>query len=221
VDGCLRDLGIRVVPLLVITHLHADHVGGVAGVFHGRRVGMVLTSPLAEPEAGHAVLVAQTLARRVPVVVPAPGWTGAFGAVSLRLLAPVDVLHGTRSDPNNNSLVLRADVGGVRIMLSGDAEVEEQAALRVATAPALLRVDVLKVAHHGSAYQDPGLLEAAGAAVGLVSVGAGNDYGHPSEAVLARLSRAGTRVLRTDRDGTVAVVWTGRGLAVVRRGHAP
>lgn len=221
VDNCLRSLRIRAVPLLVITHLHADHVGGLDGVLRGRRVGTVLTSPSGEPEAGRALLAARTRALGVPTSVPAPGWTATYGAVSLRLLGPLEALRGTRSDPNNNSLVLRADVAGVRILLPGDAEVEEQAAVRAGTPAELLRVDILKVAHHGSAYQDPGLLDAAGAPVALVSVGAGNDYGHPSRAVLDRLRRAGTTVLRTDQGGAVAVVWTGRGLAVVRHGHPP
>ena len=65
---------------------------------------------------------------------------------------------------------------------------------------------MLKVAHHGSAYQDPALLDAVDPAVALVSVGADNPYGHPNPALLARLARDGARVLRTDLDGDLAVV---------------
>jgi competence protein ComEC len=80
-------------------------------------------------------------------------------------------------------------------------------------------VDVLKVAHHGSSYQDEQFVDATRARVALVSVGAGNPYGHPSEALLRHLSDTGMRVLRTDRDGDLAVVITADGLGVVA--HPP
>ena len=80
---------------------------------------------------------------------------------------------------------------------------------------------MLKVAHHGSAYQEPAFLDAVRPAVALVPVGAGNAYGHPNPGLLARLARGGARVLRTDTDGDVAVVRTGASLAVVRRGLPP
>ena len=82
-----------------------------------------------------------------------------------------------------------------------------------------MRCDLLKVAHHGSSYQDPAFLDAAHPAVALVSVGADNDYGHPNANLLARLVQGGTRVLRTDLSGDLAVVAAnGSGLGVVTRG---
>jgi competence protein ComEC len=129
-------------------------------------------------------------------------------------------LHGTRSDANNNSLVLRATVHGRTVLLLGDAETEEQSALMDKLGAAGVRADVLKVAHHGSAYQEPAFLDAVDPAVALVSVGVGNDYGHPNPALLGRLARGGARVLRTDLGGDLAVVRVGDGLAVVARGDA-
>jgi competence protein ComEC len=93
--------------------------------------------------------------------------------------------------------------------------------LLTALGPAAVRADVLKVAHHGSAYQDPQFLDAVDPAVALVSVGLDNDYGHPNAALLARLSRSGARVLRTDLSGDLAAVATSSGLAVVARGDPP
>ncbi|WFE61873.1 ComEC/Rec2 family competence protein [Micromonospora sp. WMMD714] len=220
VDGCLRRLGVREVSLLVVSHFHADHVGGVAGVARGRRVAMVLAPAMVEPVAGREMVTAAAgTARRV---VPAAGWSYRSGGVDLVVLGPPYLLRGTRSDPNNNSLVLRATVAGVRIVLSGDAETEEQRALLEQVPPEALRAEVLKVAHHGSAYQDPAFLDAVRPAVALVPVGADNDYGHPSAVILDRLTRSGTRVLRTDTDGDVAVVRRAGGrLAVVGRGLPP
>lgn len=221
VDGCLRRLGVREVPLLLFSHFHVDHTGGVAGVFRGRRVAAVRTPQWPEPAAGRD-LVRAAAAAGGAVLAPAPaGWAYRAGGVELVVLGPPYPLRGTRSDPNNNSLVLRATVAGVRILLAGDAETEEQRALLDRMPPGGVRADVLKVAHHGSAYQDPAFLDAVRPSVALVPVGAGNSYGHPNAAVLARLVRGGARVLRTDTDGDVAVVRSGGGMAVVVRGVPP
>lgn len=221
-DRCLRDLRIRSVPLLVISHFHADHVGGAAGVFRGRRVAAVLTSPLTEPEDGYTLLL--TLAeRRGAVVRPAyAGDSFQVGEVRLTVLGPREPLTGTRSDPNNNSLVVRAEARGVSVLLTGDAETELQQRLLAQVGAGPLRADVLKVAHHGSAYQDPGFLAAVSPRVALVPVGAGNRYGHPDPALLSDLAGRGTRILRTDLGEDVAAVATGPGrLAVVSRPLPP
>lgn len=221
VDACLRRLRVREVSLLVVSHFHADHVGGVAGVFRGRRVGAVVGPPWSEPPYGVAQV--HEAARRVGAsLAPASaGWRWRAGAVELVAVGPPYPLHGSRSDPNNNSLVLTATVAGVRILLAGDAETEEQRALLETVPAGAFRADVLKVAHHGSAYQDPDFLATVRPAVALVCVGVDNDYGHPNPGLLGRLSRGGARVMRTDTDGDVAVVRAGVGLAVVARGAPP
>lgn len=219
VGGCLDRLGVEEVPLLVVSHFHADHTGGIGGVFGGRRVVGVLVPAWPEPASGRTAVVAAAQAAGAPVAEAAAGQVRSIGRVTVTVLGPVAPLRGTRSDPNNNSVVLRADVGGLRVLLTGDAEVEEQRDLLAAGAA---EVDVLKVAHHGSAWQEPAFLDAVSPTIALVSVGVGNEYGHPAAAVLARLSRGGSHVLRTDLAGDVAlcvdggvVVATsaGRGLA--------
>ncbi|TDC35416.1 ComEC/Rec2 family competence protein [Micromonospora sp. 15K316] len=218
VDGCLRRLGVREVPLLVVSHYHADHVGGVAGVFRGRRVTAVVTPAWGEPEGGQGLVRAAAAAGRARLSTVSAGWAYRAGGTELLVLGPPHPLRGTRSDPNNNSLVVRATVAGVRVLLPGDAESEEQRALLDTLPPGALRADVLKVAHHGSAYQDPVFLDSVRPAVALVPVGAGNTYGHPHPELLARLARGGVRVMRTDTDGDVAAVHRDSGLAVVARG---
>ncbi|MBY8875149.1 ComEC/Rec2 family competence protein [Micromonospora sp. PLK6-60] len=220
-DACLRRLGVREVPLLVVSHFHADHIGGVAGVFRGRRVAAVLVPGWWEPAAGRALVRAAADAGGTSLRPAGAGERFRFGAVELAVLGPPYPLRGTRSDPNNNSVILRATVAGVGILLPGDAETEQQRALLDRAPAGALRADVLKVAHHGSAYQDPGFLDAVRPAVALVPVGVGNGYGHPSQEVLGRLVRGGARVLRTDTDGDVAVVRGREGLAVVARGVDP
>jgi len=222
VDRCLRRLGIRTVPLLVVSHFHADHVGGLDGVFRERTVGVVLVPPWPDPAEAREAVQRAAAAHRVPVTEIGPGWSHTTGAVLLTALGPPYPMRGTRSDPNNNSLVIRAEVAGVGILLTGDAETEEQRALLDRVPPGSLRADVLKLPHHGSAYQEWSFLGAVDPAVALVPVGVGNGYGHPNPGVLDRLARAGVRVLRTDRDGDLAVVRDGRGrLAVAVRGLPP
>ena len=221
IDGCLRRLRVDYVPLLVLTHFHEDHVGGLAGVLDGRRVGAMLVSPFDEPSAGYRGVVRTAAADRIPVTVPTIGQVLTYGPVRLTVLGPVARVTGTRSDPNNNSLVIRADEAGERLLLTGDAEVEEQSEILAAVGGAALKTDLLKMPHHGSAYQDWPFLAAADPAAVFVSVGVDNEYGLPSVAALDRLAAAGARVLRTDDSGDLAAVRTAAGLGVSLRGRQP
>jgi competence protein ComEC len=214
VDACLDRLGIESVPLLVLTHFHADHVDGISGVLDGRTVGTVETTRLLDPPAGVAEVDAVT------DPVPAPyGTVQRVGDVTLQALWPPPdsptVGPGDGSTANEASVVLLAEVRGVRLLLTGDVEPEGQAVL-ARTYPGLT-VDVLKVPHHGSRYQDEDWLLSLGARIAVTSVGADNDYGHPAPQTLEPLAAAGTQVLRTDRDGDVAVAEDGDGLSVTTR----
>lgn len=219
VDGCLRRLGVRAVPLLVLSHLHADHVGGLDGVVRGRAVGEIAVGTVREPAGGWAIVRGVAERTGAPIRTVVLGERREVAGVLLDVLAPVRTFHGSRSDPNNDSVVLRVRSGGRTLLLTGDAEVEAQEA--VLGTGVDLRADVLKVAHHGSAYQYPAFLAAVHASVGLVSVGVDNDYGHPSPLLLAQLARTGTAVARTDRDGDVAVAVRDGELVVVARSRAP
>jgi competence protein ComEC len=121
--------------------------------------------------------------------------------------------------PNDASVALLVRTGGLSLALLGDLEPPAQQLL-LDTTPDLPRVDVVKVAHHGSAYQDPALLARLRPRLALVSVGAGNPYGHPAPRTLALLHALGAAVLRTDVDGSIAVAGGPGGLrAVLDRGR--
>ena len=208
VDRCLDRLDVERVPLLVLTHFHADHVDGLAGVYSGRRVREVDVTSVREP-AGRAAFVDRETADAA--VVPAYGATRVVGDVILQTLGPppgVPAYDG----PNNASVVLLVTVRGVRILLTGDVEPEAQVAL--ARAWPGLRADVLKIPHHGSRFQDLDFLRGLGARVAVASAGEDNDYGHPSPETLDELADSGAKVFRTDLDGTVVVV-AGDGVEVV------
>jgi competence protein ComEC len=158
-------------------------------------------------------------ASALPIEPAVAGAVYTVGALRLAVLGPTQSLRGTRSDPNNNSLVLHVQAGSHTMLLTGDAEGEQQRTLHEHFGSGL-RCDVLKVPHHGSAYQDEAFLAAVDPVVAMVSVGRDNSYGHPNGALLGWLHRSGARVMRTDRDGDVAIVDREGRLAVVARGPA-
>ncbi|MFJ8740286.1 ComEC/Rec2 family competence protein [Embleya sp. NPDC127516] len=362
VDRCLRDLGVHRLPLVLLSHYHADHVEGLPGALRGRAVGLLQGTTVLEPRAEvtrvrrwagaagtslttptdgehrtRAALTWQTLtpppdvptprprattpdssappttsprpapppppdtpttrtsaldpgrpqigpgvsgwvvARDVPAIrtgavdlgrpqigpgasgweaargvpamrtgVPDPGrpwagsgvsgWVAARGVPAPRIGVPDPGRPWTGSDArervavwdvpvgsavggspaNNASLVVLAERHGVRMLLTGDVEIEAQEALRARLGG--LRVDVLKVAHHGSARQDPGLVLGLHPRLALVSVGKDNPYGHPSPSARALIAATGARLLRTDTDGPIAVTGTPTHLNAVARG---
>ena len=218
IDRCLSGLGVREIALLVLTHFHLDHVGGIAGVYHERRVRRLLVSPLADPVSGAEIVKREAAQYGTPIASAPVGDAFDIGRVHLDVLGPGTTFRDTHSDPNNSSVVLRATTAGLGILLPGDAEVDAQQALLDSGAD--LRADVLKVAHHGSAYFVPEFLAAVRPRVAIISVGLNNDYGHPAPSLLDALRRLGIPVVRTDHDGTVAVIARGGSVSVVARGRA-
>jgi competence protein ComEC len=221
VAGCLRRLGVERVPLLVLSHLHADHVGGLAAVLAEQSVGAVAVGPLREPAWAWEEVRRQTDRAGVALVELEAGQRLSWPGLELEVLGP-RVVGPVRVDDentavNDRSLVLRALTPAGRVLLTGDVELAGQAALL--GDEAALAADVLKVPHHGSRYSLPRFLAAVRPRIALVSVGGDNRYGHPNPLVVDGLSRGGALVTRTDEAGDVAVLPGPDGPLVVRRGH--
>ncbi|GAT73385.1 ComEC/Rec2-related protein [Microbacterium sp. HM58-2] len=210
-QDCLSSLGIDRIDLLVLTHFDLDHVGGVAGV--RGRVDAVLHGPPGESEDERLV---DDLAAAGAVVTPASaGLRGVLGGAAWRVLWPQ---RDSMAFPagNDASVVVEFSGGGVpRALFLGDLSAAPQR-MMLRTARMVGDYDVVKVAHHGSADQDPGLYEEVSATAALFSAGAGNDYGHPRDETLDLLQAAGAVVLRTDLQGRILLavrdgaleVWT-------------
>lgn len=201
---CLERFGVSRLDLVVLTHFDLDHVGGVAAV-HGR-TGLVLHGP---PEPGDGAL--ELLADGGATLVEASaGRTGALGAARWQVRWPA---ADTVTPGNDASVVVEVFGDDLpRTLLLGDLAAEPQARLRASARD----VDVVKVAHHGSADQDPGLYDRLDAELAVIPVGADNDYGHPRASLLSMLAAQGTAVARTDTDGAVAL-WMDGGVLQVWR----
>lgn len=225
VNDCLRALDVAVVDLLVLSHFHADHVGGIAGVLDGRRVTRVLTSPLAVPARQAERVSAALQEADVPAGAAWAGVSGTAGDVRWRVVWPSRLLEGDGDGANDASVGLVLDVAGLRLLAAGDVEPPAQVALRRELTdggtPDVAPVDVLKAAHHGSAAQDPGLHRLLAPRVALVSAGTGNDYGHPTPAALELLASTGATVMRTDVHGSVAVGGAAQDLWVAAQRPSP
>ncbi len=223
VDACLARLGVRSLALVVLSHLHADHVGGLAGALAGRAVGGVALGPAREPADTLAQVVRRAGAARAPLVGLGRGTVLRWPGLVIEVLGPVRTsTHVDGEDAaavNDTSVVLRAHTPVGRVLLPGDAELASQSSLLGTGAD--LHAEILKVPHHGSRSSLPSFLTAARSSLALVSVGRGNTYGHPNPQVVGLLARSGALVRRTDESGDLAVVGSvdpRAGPSVVARG---
>lgn len=215
--ACLRRLGVRSLRLVVLSHLHADHIGGLAAVLAEVGVGAVAVGPSRRPEWAWKEVREQSRAAGVQAVELGVGQRLSWPGLELDVLGPRVVPRGDENTAvNDTSVVLRASTAAGRVLLTGDVELAGQSGLLGEHVD--LRAEVLKVPHHGSRYSSPAFLTAVRPRVALVSVGAGNRYGHPSEVLVGFLTGRGALVLRTDRDGDTAVLPGPDGPRVVRRG---
>jgi competence protein ComEC len=193
--------GVRRLDVVAVTHPDSDHCFGAADLLAELRVGQVWTPPgMARTPCGERLH-----ASGVPVHELVSGDAARLGRWRVRVLGPT---RDETGPDNRRSLVLEAAAAGRRALLTGDLDAAGEAGLLRRWGSDALACDLLKVAHHGSASSSiPPLLRAVRPRLALISVGAGNSYGHPSPRVLASLARERIQVLRTDRDGRVHVEW--------------
>ncbi|RVW04842.1 ComEC/Rec2 family competence protein [Rhodococcus spongiicola] len=218
IDRCLRALGVAEVALVIVTHLHADHYGGLDGVLDGRAAGAIAIGSTNLPEGGFRFVSATAARAGVALVRLVPGQELTAGELRLQVLGP---LVPPPRDPdaadeaaNDNSLVIMAHTPAGTILLTGDVEEPGQRALLQSGVS--LRADVLKLPHHGSRTTAREFIEAVRPRLVVISVGAGNPFGHPNGTVVEWIAALGAVTARTDVDGDVAVVRSGAGaLAVV------
>jgi competence protein ComEC len=198
VERTLRRRGIDSLDALLLSHDQADHAGRAAAILRSLDVALLVTPALSGTSASLAGAVAAARAGGTRVVSGRAGLTLRLGAAEVRVLGPRDVSRA--SAPNDAALIVLARQGACSFLLPADAESS------VLLGDRLARVGVLEVSHHGSGDPLLGrLLATLRPRLAIISVGAGNSYGHPSPATLATLAQAGVPVRRTDLEGDIAL----------------
>jgi beta-lactamase superfamily II metal-dependent hydrolase len=210
--------------LVVLTHRHADHLGGLAQVIDSSGARLFMDAPSPSPSSdpararaspAYARLLALLEQRHIPVRDAMRGRTVDLGggAVLVLLTPPEPPIVGSRSDVNANSVVVRLELGRVRMLLTGDSEAVTETWLLGSGSD--VRADVLKLAHHGSRYASSTLfLGAVGARVAVASCGPDGHSGHLHPETEARVRSTGARIYRTDLDGDIEISTDGRDLRV-------
>ena len=201
----LQQHGLRYLDVIVATHVDADHIGGLSGALNYASVGTAycpVTTGTTETFQSFVKYLAQ---RGKQITVPTAGATFTLGGAQVQILGPLR----SAEDSNDNSIVLKVNFGATSFLFTGDAErAEEQDLLN---AGVNLQSTVLKVGHHGSDTSTSyPFLRAVAPQYAVISVGAGNSYGHPTEAVLSRLRDAGVTTFRTDMQGEITAVSDGQ-----------
>lgn len=216
IDSYLSAAGIKTIDVLVATHPHTDHIGGMAEVVQNRKIGAVYA-----PKALHTSTTYENLLSTIKAkglkIKEAIGTKQAFLTFDEQLettvLAP---LSKDYKDLNNYSVVLRLAYGESEFILTGDAEKLSEKEMLEQLPASMLKADVLKIGHHGSnSSTSTKFLEAVDPQIALVSVGKGNRYDHPNEDIIAKLNKALVSVYRTDLHGIIAVFSDGNSIEIV------
>ncbi|MCF8011172.1 MAG: DNA internalization-related competence protein ComEC/Rec2 [Clostridiales bacterium] len=213
----LKRLGINCLDVLALTHFHEDHAGGAESVLDeiGAKRLVIPSIPadtLKEPEIKN--ILNKAVEKGLPVNLAAAGDKLLLDEkVKVLFLGPPETpFKGSRSDPNNNSLVMLISYGDADILLTGDIEEEMQSYL--VKNSGLKTVDILKVPHHGSSYYTPEFIKKVKPKIAVISVGENNNFGFPDKGLIETFHNMGTRVYRTDQDGAVIISTGGRTINV-------
>ena len=204
----LEQQGVQELAAVVCTHAHEDHVGGLPAVLAVYPTKAVYAPTKTYSSNIFDKFVYYTDQQGLDITIPSPGDRFSLGQAEVTVLGPVK----SYAEANNTSIVLRVDYGETVFLFTGDMETDaENDMLDYWEGRLDWQADVLKVGHHGSntstGYR---FLNAVNPEYGVISVGKGNDYGHPHKEPLSRLRQAGVTILRTDELGAIQAVSDGK-----------
>lgn len=209
----LRAHGVRELHLVILTHPHADHIGGFRHLSDHFTVGQVLDSGFPHGSGVQKSTLEAIQKHKIPYRKARAGQVLTIdNDLTIRILWPEEpFLRGTASDPNNNSIVMLVQHGGIRMLFPGD--LEESGEARLLAKGEDIRADYLKVAHQGSeGASSQAFLGAVQPQHAVIVTAHSNRYGHPSPETVKRLEDSGATVWRTDRDGNIGFISDGNTL---------
>ncbi len=210
----LKSQGIKRLDIVIATHPHADHIGGLNTVIKDFDIGQILMNRKTANTRAYEDLVDAIAAKKLKPVEPVVGKTYSLGEAVFTILAPSSL---TNSDElNDYSIVIRIVYRGKSFLLEGDATAgSEQTMLQSGLD---LKSDVLKVAHHGSSTSSiQTFLKAVSPQYAVISVGVNNDYHHPAPSTVKRITDSGAKIFRTDQNGTVVFYINANGELMIHK----
>jgi len=207
----LQRIGVKHLDLVVATHPHEDHIGGLPEILNAIPTAKVATGGQPSTTRAYERFLDAISTAKAEYVDVKRGDTLQVGPLAFQVLNPPS--KAVPQNLNNASVVLRLVWGSTAFMLQGDAEKEAEADILASGKP--VSATILKIGHHGSrTSSSPAWLKAVGPLVAVYSAGAGNSYGHPHGETLAALAGAGVQVHGTDTEGTVVITSDGSGYSV-------
>jgi competence protein ComEC len=198
----LQGLGIQRIDLMIATHPHSDHIGGLVQVLQSFPVAKVITGGQPHTTSVYEHFLDGIAAAQAEYVEVKRGDVIALGGINFQVLNPV---NNNNPDLNENSVVIQFKVGQTTFLLMGDSGADTEASLLSAGLP--LKTDILKVGHHASTSgSTTAFLNAVQPKIALYSAGINNSYGHPAPQTIAALSAVGATIYGTDKNGTISIM---------------
>ena len=206
----IKKEGITTIDKVIITHPHADHLGGMPGIIDNFKVGHIYDSGKTATTSLYRQYLSLVNKKNIPFTVVTPGTEILIANdIKLKIFAPDKSLLA-EEEMNNSSIVAKLIYNKFSMLLTGDAEKESET-LMLKSYAGELKSTVLKAGHHGSNTSSSlGFLKAVGPETAIISLGANNDYHHPHPSTLKKYEQVKLKVYRTDQDGTVTISSDGK-----------